>query len=43
MAKWAAAWAEWAQHPLGPVPGSPQWLAKHPEFNDEAQQIQQQR
>jgi hypothetical protein len=34
MAKWAREWALWAQNPLGPTPGSPQWLAKHPEFNN---------
>lgn len=34
MAKWAQAWAEWAQRPLSPRPGSPEWLAKHPEFKN---------
>jgi len=37
IAKWAQAWAEWAQNPLSPRPGSPQWLAKHPEFSNGAQ------
>lgn len=29
MQRWAAGWAEWAKNPLGPRPGTKEWLERN--------------
>lgn len=41
MQRWMQAWQEWAKNPLGPRPGTEEWLKAHPEINQHADETNQ--